>query len=89
MHAAIFGLLVSPHLSPEDYNKETEFGRLFLFLSPVYYSPLQMGMGILQKRILEKIAGPFEKVSIDQATDTAPTPPTTVPPLPTPTTMAA
>lgn len=80
---------VFPHLSPEDYNKETEFGRLFLFLSPVYYSPLQMGIGILQKRFLEKIAGPFEKVSMDQVTATMPTPPTIVPPLPTPAAIAS
>ena len=75
--------------SPEDYNKETEFGRLFLFLSPVYYSPLQMGLGILQKRFLEKIAGPFEKVSIDQATAIVPTPPAIVPSPPNPTAIAA
>ena len=78
-----------PHLSPEDYNKETEFGRLFLFLSPVYYSPLQMGIGILQKRFLEKIAGPFEKVSIDQASAMVPAPPAIVQSPPTPTTIVA
>jgi len=76
-------------LSPEDYNKETEFGRLFLFLSPVYYSPLQMGIGILQKRFLERIAGPFEKVSMDQATAIVPTPPNVVPPPPALTATAA
>jgi hypothetical protein len=80
---------VSAHPSPEDYNKETEFGRLFLFLSPVYYSPLQMGIGILHKRLLEKIAGPFEKVSMDQATVIVPGPPTIVPPPPAPTAVAA
>lgn len=79
---------VSPHFSPEDYNKENEFGRLFLFLSPVYYSPLQMGIGILQKRLLEKIAGPFEKVSIDQATGIVPAP-AIAPAPPTPTATAA
>ena len=63
---SLVGPPVSAHPVAEDYNKETEFGRLFLFLSPVYYTPLQMGIGILQKRILEKVAGPFEKVSMDQ-----------------------
>ena len=64
---------------PADYNKETEFGRLFLFLSPVYYTPLQMGMGILQKRVLEKIAGPFEKVPVDQIATIQPSPPSHTP----------
>jgi len=71
----VAGPPVSAHPFPEDYNKETEFGRLFLFLSPVYYTPLQMGIGILQKRLLEKIAGPFEKVSTDQTAAILPAPP--------------
>jgi len=75
----------------EDHNKETEFGRLFLFLSPLYYAPLQMGISILQKRVLEKIAGPFEKVSVDQTTAAAvklPAPPTAATPTVAPSTVA-
>lgn len=74
----------------DDHNKEAEFGRLFLFLSPIYYTPLQMGIGILQKRILERIAGPFEKVSTDQTVTIPPATPATLTlasPPPTPATI--
>ena len=47
-----------------------------------------MGIGILQKRLLEKIAGPFEKVSIDLATGIVPAP-AIGPAPPTPTATAA
>jgi hypothetical protein len=78
---------VSAHSTADDHKKEAEFGRLFLYLSPVYYSPLQMGVGILQKKVLERIAGPFEKVSMDQTAAIPPATPALSLALPAPATI--
>jgi hypothetical protein len=51
--------------------------------------PSSNGYRYPPEEVLEKIAGPFEKVSMDQATTTVPTPPTIVPPPPAPTATAA
>lgn len=58
-----------------------EYGRTFLWTSPLYYRPTHILFGFLNRKYLEKAAGPFQKVDLTSKAALAGDEPDSVPGL--------
>lgn len=75
---AFLSILLIQLSESENSSTSLQYGRTFLWTSPFYYRPAHLLFGYLYRKQLEKVAGPFVKVTVPQKEEKVPQ--TDVPP---------